>query len=104
MFLQRVCILIPCLVLSIIPQTVQFSIGSSNFSPRYGPKKCSYLRERGMIAVDCYGLDLTVVPQNIRTDIEVCFLFKLSFVWMLWGLFLTKNLGFAASFKVCNKN
>jgi hypothetical protein len=25
-----------------------------------------------MMAVDCYGLDLVAVPQNLRTDTEVC--------------------------------
>jgi hypothetical protein len=73
MFLQTVCIIIPLLVLFIIPQTAPFSMDSSHFNPSESPKRCSYLRDHGMMAVDCYGLDLTAVPQNLRTDIEVCF-------------------------------
>jgi hypothetical protein len=73
------------LVLSLISLAASISVDSSLFRLKANiPKKCSYLKNHNMMAVDCYGLDLTAVPQNLRTDIEVCLFFKLNLIWVSW--------------------
>jgi hypothetical protein len=59
------------LVLFLIHWTTPFSVDLGSFNLKT-PKRCSHLKDHGMMAVDCYGLDLVAVPQNLRTDTEVC--------------------------------
>ncbi|PNF24733.1 hypothetical protein B7P43_G16628 [Cryptotermes secundus] len=66
MVLQTVCILL----LFLVRWTAPFSVDSGHFNKKT-PKRCSYFKEHGMMAVDCYGLDLVAVPQNLRTDTEL---------------------------------
>jgi hypothetical protein len=73
------------LLLFMITWTAPFSLDSSVFNQKgQTPRRCSHFKDHGMMAVDCYGLDLTSVPQNLRTDTEVCFFFKLNFIWVSW--------------------
>jgi hypothetical protein len=69
------------LVLFLILWTAPFSVESGPFNQK-PPKKCYHLKDHGMMAADCYGLDLVAVPQNLRTDTEVGFDLKLKFVWV----------------------
>jgi hypothetical protein len=74
MFLYTVYTVILFLVLCKIPSTVLFTVDGDHFNlkPR-SSQRCSYSKDYGMISADCYGIDLTEIPQNLRTDIEVCF-------------------------------
>jgi hypothetical protein len=77
-----------CIVLCVIPWAASFYVDTNLFRSKPNiPKKCSHFKEQDMMAVDCYGLDLEAVPQNLRTDIEVCLFFKLNLIWVsIWIL------------------
>lgn len=66
MVLQTVYIL----VLFLIHWTAPFSVDLGSFNLKT-LKRCSHFKDHGMLAVDCYGLDLGAVPQNLRTDTEL---------------------------------
>jgi Leucine-rich repeat (LRR) protein len=57
-----------CIVLSVIPWATPFYVDPLFRSKGNIPQKCSHFKE---MVVDCYGLELTAVPQNLRTDIEL---------------------------------
>jgi hypothetical protein len=62
------------LMLCKIPSTVLFTVDGDHFNLKQrGSQRCSYSKDYGMMSADCYGLDLTEIPRNLRTDIEVCF-------------------------------
>jgi len=73
MVLHTVYTVILFLVLCKIPSTVLFSVSGDHFNLKsHGSQRCSYSKDYGMMSADCYGLDLTEIPQHLRTDIEVC--------------------------------
>ena len=71
--MHTVHVLITFLVLVVITSTTPFSVDGGHFDLRARSlQRCSYSKDFGMMSADCYGLDLTEVPQKLRTDIEVC--------------------------------
>jgi hypothetical protein len=85
MVLHTVYILVLLLVLFMIHSTVPFSVESGHFNMKVrGSQRCSYSKGYGMMSADCYGLDLTEIPQNLRSDIEVCLSLKAEVLFGYW--------------------
>lgn len=72
MFLHTLYFLILFLALFTIPSTVLLSVDGAHFNLRARvSQRCSYSKDYGMMSADCYGLDLTEIPQTLRTDLEL---------------------------------
>jgi hypothetical protein len=63
------------ILLFLIAGTAPFFLDSENFSlkEKNPAEMCIHFRDHGMRAVNCYGLELTEIPQNLTTNTEVCF-------------------------------
>jgi hypothetical protein len=64
----------------IIPGTVPDFHDYDPFSAKESTKRCTHVRHRGVNVMECYKLGLEEIPQNLRTDTQVCFSSKLKFV------------------------